>query len=123
MQLGRADVGAHVHLHAVDDGEEVFALQVESAHRLGERPQLLRRHAAVQRVDVPPPLRELGQARLPVSMAIGHVVDRAAKSVDGEHGAALLRWQHAHCGVKGTAGNRGFRLRVREHADSHRVQP
>ena len=31
--IRRADVGDDVHLHAVDDGDEVLALQVEAAHR------------------------------------------------------------------------------------------
>ena len=39
--IRRADIGDHVHLHAVDDGEEVLALQIELPHRLrqpGKRP-------------------------------------------------------------------------------------
>ena len=37
--VGRADVGDDVHLHAVDDGEEILALQVERAHRLRQARQ------------------------------------------------------------------------------------
>ena len=27
--VGRADIGDHVHLHAVDDGDEILALEIE----------------------------------------------------------------------------------------------
>ena len=42
----RADVRNHVHFHAVDDGDEVVALQVESAHRARKAVQRGRRRAA-----------------------------------------------------------------------------
>ncbi len=31
--VGRTDVGDHIHLHAVDDGNEILALEIECAHR------------------------------------------------------------------------------------------
>ena len=43
--VGRADVGRHVHLHAVDDGEEILALQAKGLHRADVVPQPRRRRA------------------------------------------------------------------------------
>ncbi len=39
-EIRRADVVERVHLHAVDDGEEILAREIEVAHRLvrGPRP-------------------------------------------------------------------------------------
>ena len=55
-EIGRADVGNDVHLHAVDDGEEILALQVESAHGLRQPAQVLWRRAGIERGDVGAPL-------------------------------------------------------------------
>ena len=38
-EIGRADIGAHVHLHAVDDGEEILARRPKRAHRLRQARQ------------------------------------------------------------------------------------
>ena len=37
--IGRADIGDDVHLHAVDDGEEILALEIELLHRLRQAGQ------------------------------------------------------------------------------------
>ena len=50
-----ADVGDHIHLHAIDDGDEILALQVECADRLRQAAELRRRCAAIDRINVRAP--------------------------------------------------------------------
>ena len=38
-EVGRADVGDDIHLHAVDDGEEILAPQAEVADRPRRKPR------------------------------------------------------------------------------------
>ena len=51
----RADVGDDVHLHAVDHGEEILALEIEVAHRLRETGKCCGGCAGVERIDVVAP--------------------------------------------------------------------
>ena len=60
-EIGRADIAAHVHLHAVDDGQEILAPQAEGAHRLRQARKLCRRRAGIDRIDVAPPLHRAAQ--------------------------------------------------------------
>ena len=106
-EIGRADIGAHVHFHAVDHREKVLAPQAESLHRLRQAFQPCRRLAGIERIDIAPPLRELPGALGAVAAVIGDVVDRAAESVDVVHGLALRARQDAHGGVERRAGGGG----------------
>ena len=61
--VGRADVGDHVHLHAVDDGVEILAPQSELRAPRAARPCDARGGAAgIERVDVGAPALELRAA-------------------------------------------------------------
>ena len=88
-QIGGANISAGIHLHPVDDRKEVVALQVEGTNRLDQRPDTAWRLPCVQCVDIRAPPGELRQARAPVALAIGDIIDRTAEAVDLEHGAAL----------------------------------
>ena len=61
--IRRANVGNNVHLHAVDDGDEIFAFQAEAAHRFG-KPGKSRRCA---RRDRP---RRCPRATVPTARAV-----------------------------------------------------
>ncbi len=54
-EVRRADGSRDVHLHAVDHGEKVLALQIEGAHRLRQPAQVGWRVAGIDRVDVVAP--------------------------------------------------------------------
>ena len=98
-----ADVGDHVHLHAVDDGDEILALEVEFAHRLRQGGERRRCGAAIDRVDIAAPLLQLRAPRVARTQVVGDIVDSAAERIDFEHGLALRPRQDAHRGVERTA--------------------
>ena len=102
--VGGTDVGDHVHLHAVDDGEEVLALQIESAHGSRQTGERRRCRAAIDRVDVGPPARQLLAPFLARPRVVGDVVDGAAERIDFEHRLALRARQDAHAGIERAAG-------------------
>ena len=92
----RADVLARVHLHAVDDRQEILALQVEALDGGGIVGKARRRLAGIDRVDVLAPLLQVGALALGRQTGVGDVVDLAAEVVDQEHRVALLGGQDAH---------------------------
>ena len=102
--VGRADVLRHVHLHAVDDGEEILALQAEGLHRGDVVLQPRRRMALIERVDVVAPLLKRGEPLVARAVGIGDVVDLAAEAVDLEHRLALVVRQDAHRRIERAAG-------------------
>jgi len=102
-EIGRADIRQHVHLHAVDDGEEIRTLEPELADRLRQSAQARRRRSAVERVDVAAPLLQLGEPQPALAGIVRDIVDRAAEGVDLEHGVALLSRQDAHRHVERAA--------------------
>ena len=51
----RADVGDHVHFHAVDDGEKIGLIEAEPPHRFRQIPGSGARIGAVKRLDVGAP--------------------------------------------------------------------
>src|SRR5215208_1146381 len=57
----RANVLERVHFHAIDDGQEILAREVELAHRLHQARDLRSNSAVIKRVDLAPPLAELTQ--------------------------------------------------------------
>ena len=108
--IRRADIGDHIHFHAVDDGEEILVLEIEGRHRRGETAQVRRRRAAIERVEVRAPLLQLPAPRLARPGIVGDVVDGAAERVDLEHRLALGARQNPHPAVERTArGARGGR--------------
>ena len=108
-KIGRADVGAHIHLHAVDDGEEVLASQPKGAHRLRQAGKLRRRLAVIDRGDIAPPLLELIEPLAAVAGFVGDVVHRAAEGIDVVHRLPLRARQDAHGGVERAARGGGRR--------------
>ena len=102
--VGRADILRHVHLHAVDDGEKILALEAEPLHRRHVILQPRRRTALVQRVDIVAPLLKRGEPLRPRAIRVRDVVDLPAKAVDLEHRLALRARQDAHRGVERAAG-------------------
>ncbi len=103
--VGRADVGDHVHLHAVDDGVEILALQAEFAHRPRQALQARAGGApGIDGVDVGAPAVELAAALVARAARIRDVVDLPAERIDLEHRLALRARQDAHRGVERAAG-------------------
>jgi hypothetical protein len=94
--VGRADVGDHVHFHAVDDVMEIFAPQAEILDRRSEPPRARDRLARVERVDVGAPAVELTSTWVARTARVRNVVDLPAKGIDLEHGFALRARQYAH---------------------------
>src|SRR6185437_11021487 len=111
-QVRRADVLRNVHLHAIDNGQEILALETELANRGKVVPQSLGGIAPVQRVNIVPPFLERGQPFRPRALRIRDIVDLPAETVDLEHGAALLARQNAHGRVERTAGRSVAVIRV-----------
>jgi len=101
--IGRADIGAHVHLHAVDNGEKILALKIEIPHRAGKPRKPRRRGAGIERGDVAPPSLQCREASLARPGIVGDIVDGAAERIDFKHRLALLARQDAHAGIKRTA--------------------
>ena len=101
--VGRADIGGDIHFHAVDDGEEIPALEIEFAHCLRQAEKVLRRRAEIKRVKVGTPLLKLLAAQIARAGIIGDVIDRAAERIDLEHRLALGAGQNAHSLVERTA--------------------
>jgi hypothetical protein len=55
-KIRRPDILRHIHLHAIDDGQKILALQVEPSDRRDVIRQASRRTVLVQRVDIVTPL-------------------------------------------------------------------
>ena len=102
--IGCADVGYDIHFHAIDDGDEILALQIERAHRLRQSAKLRRRRLAINRINVGAPACQLLAARLARPGIVGNVVNGAAERVDLEHRLALRARQNAHARIKRAAG-------------------
>ena len=111
-KVRRPDILRHIHLHAVDDGQEILALEIESPNRGDVVAQPRRRMALIQRVDIVAPLLKRGQPFRPRPVGIGDVVDLPAKAVDLKHRLALLARQNPHRRVKRTAGRGGPVTRI-----------
>ena len=106
-EVGRADILRHIHLHAVDDGEEILALAGRSGAPRRRRP-------AAAPADGPDTARryrramlQRGQPLAPRPVGIGDVVDLPAEAVDLEHRLALFARQDAHRRIERTAGRGG----------------
>src|SRR5947207_1788512 len=69
-QIGRADVGDDVHLHAVDDGQKILAREAELPGRIVQAAQTGGRAAVVERGDVLAPLLELGETQIAVPRVV-----------------------------------------------------
>ncbi len=53
-----------IHFHAVDDGDEILAPQIERAHRLRQAQKTLRRRAGIHRIDIGAPNAATAEPRL-----------------------------------------------------------
>ena len=60
-EIRRPDILRHIHFHAVDDGQEILALETEPSNRGDIVRQPRRRMALIQRVDIVAPLLQRGQ--------------------------------------------------------------
>ena len=76
----RLDIGDDVHLHAVDDGEKILALQIEFVSDLGEPAPMRRCSAGADRIDIGAPLLELRETRLARAGIVRNVVDQRGKT-------------------------------------------
>ena len=103
-KIRTTDILRHVHLHAIDDGQKILALQTEASNRGDVVAQPRRRMALVQRVDIVTPLLQRRQPLRPRPAGIGDVVYLPAKAVDLKHRLALRARQNAHRRVERTAG-------------------
>src|SRR5262249_21126033 len=55
LEIWGADARDHVHLHAVDDGDEIVAAEAEPPDDVGERVEACRRPPGIERVDIAAP--------------------------------------------------------------------
>ena len=101
----RRDHGpSKIHLHAVDDGEEILPLDREACEMRRERLRSWPGFATVERVDLLAPGVHLGLriarriGALPV--AIGDIVHGTAEVVDRVHRLAFFTRENPHAGVK-----------------------
>ena len=94
--IGRADVGNHIHFHAVDDGEKSSRCRSNVRTACARPGKLRRRRAAIKRVDVGAPAVQLRAARFARAGIVGNVVDGAAERIDLEHRLALGARQNPH---------------------------
>ena len=100
----RADVLESIHFHAVDNGEKVFAREVERVDRQCERGHERTGMSFIQCVDLVPPLIELRESFRPRIIGIRDIVHAPAKTVDLVHRIALRLRQYPHRGIERTAG-------------------
>ena len=111
-QIRRPDILRHIHLHAVDDGQEILALETESSNRGDIVAQSRRRLAPVQRVDIVAPLLKRRQPLGARAIGIGDVVDLPAESCRSETSPRAAR--AAEC-----ASPRRTNCRTRMSRNSH----
>jgi hypothetical protein len=123
---GGDDVLGGVHRHAVDDGDEVVALQAEPAHRLHQRADTVWRMARIERVDIGAPAVQFRGAEIAGAAVIGNIVDGAAEGVDGIHRLPPVLRQQAHGRVERGTGCRQSGLGFGRHGGrdgAHRPAP
>src|SRR6185437_10828939 len=125
-EIRRTDILRDVHLHAVDDREEILTLQAEAANGCEVILQPRRRMALIERVDVVAPLLDRRQPFRPRPGGISDIVNLPAEIVDLEHRVALLARQDPHRCVEGAAGRgrpiiRVRRRRLKRHAPAARL--
>ena len=113
LGVRRANVRRDIHLHAVDDGDEILAAQAELLHRRRIVLHPRGRIASIERIDIAPPLIERGKTFGARTVGIRDVVHLTAEAVDLEHGVALLARQNAHRRVERAAGRRALHILVR----------
>src|SRR5437773_4199232 len=95
-EFGSSNIGGCIHLHAVDDGQEIFAQQPECTDGRTERLGTAREPPLKQGVDVASPRFQLFQTVAGSAPAIRYVVHSATETIDFEHSLALHRRQDAH---------------------------
>jgi len=105
-----ADIDSDIHLHAVDDGKKILALQIEFTHCPRQAGEWRRRCAGIDRIDIAPPFRQCRKPRLARAGIVGDVIDGAAEGVDFEHRLALRARQNPHAGIERAAGGARRRL-------------
>ena len=100
-EIGRDDVLRHIHLHAVDHGEEILLAQAIARDRVLQERALDRRASGIERVEIAPPFGERGEAFLARADAVvGDVVDHAAEGIDREHRLAFGARHQPHGGIE-----------------------
>src|SRR5438093_7271703 len=95
-KAGRANVLDRVHLHAVDDSQEILLREIEVTNRACEAGDQRALLALVKRPHLRAPLVKLLQPLRARAARIGDIVDTAAEIVDLVHGVALRLRQDAH---------------------------
>ena len=100
LPVRSTDVLRRIHLHTVDDRQEVRLAQVELARCAREPRQIGWRLPGKQRLDTGAPLRELPAALGAGCLGIRDVIDQTAERVDLVHRLALRSRQDAHRSVE-----------------------
>ncbi len=102
-----------IHLHAVDDFQQVFLREVELFHHRNQRQRhRMLRTARVDFSDLPAPPVERGARHVGVGAFVHHIVHLAAKGIQRGDGAALVRWQEQEAVVEAGAAFCGFVLAI-----------
>src|SRR5215472_2653626 len=96
-EIGSANFLARVHLHAVDHGEKIAATQpIAQYWPTQRRADEVVRMSRIESIDLLAPGGEGGELVLDRPLAIGDVVDLAAKRIDRVHPVPAVPRQEAH---------------------------
>ncbi len=111
-EIGRDNIFRHVHVHPVQDGEEILQPQAVMRHRRCQEAHLLGGLAGIKPTQIGAPLLQLFMPLGPRADAIiGDIVHLAAEGIDREHRVAFFLRHQPHGQIEGTAD--GFLLHRR----------
>src|SRR6516162_3255627 len=82
-KIGSANICARIHLHSVNDGQEISPAQIVAHRRLTQRlGDDMARMSGIERIDFLAPGGKGGNFVLDRSLAVGNVVDLSAECID-----------------------------------------
>src|SRR6266850_3538877 len=100
-KIGDTNRLASIHLHSVDNGEEIAPAQMIAQHRLTQCPRdKVPRMSRVEAVDLLAPGGEGCKLVPNRAVAVCDVVDLTAERVDRIHPVSAMVWQETHCPVE-----------------------
>src|SRR3984893_6933213 len=100
-KIGGANGFARIHLHPVDDGEEIAPVQKIAQHRLTQRPRdKMARISRIEAVDLIAPGGKGCKLMLDRALAVCDVVDLTAERVDRIHPVSAIVWQETHSPIE-----------------------
>src|SRR5262249_42151454 len=104
-EIGSANFLARVHLHAVDHGEKIAATQpIAQYWPTQRRADEVVRMSRIESIDLLAPGGEGGEFVLDRPLAIGDVVDLAAKRIDRVHPVPAVPRQEPHGPIERGSG-------------------